>query len=248
MIRYLYLVISLLFLVGCSPPKKPVLYLAGDSTMANKPLEDNPERGWGQMLPSFFDSTMITIENHARNGRSTRSFRYEGRWDAIADKLKKGDYVVIQFGHNDDVITKTGRYSTPEEYRYNLTRFIKDTRGKGASPILCPPIVRRNFNEEGKLEPTHGEYPDIVREVAENLNVPLVDMHIKSRKLVSGLGVEKSKAIYLHIPPGNYTSLPDGKTDNTHFSEEGATTMAGMFIKGLKEIDHPLVSYLKRDE
>ncbi|MCF8359389.1 MAG: rhamnogalacturonan acetylesterase [Prolixibacteraceae bacterium] len=248
MIHKLLFFIPLLILVGCNQPEKPVLYLAGDSTMANKPLGNNPEKGWGQMLPAFFDTTKITIENHARNGRSTRSFRYEGLWDAIMNKLKTGDYVVIQFGHNDDVITKTGRYSTPEEYRYNLSRFINDTREKGASPILCPPIVRRNFNEEGNLEPTHGEYPDIVRDLAAALNVPLVDMHLKSRTLVCELGVEKSKAIYLHIPPGVYTSLPDGKTDNTHFSEKGATTMASMFIERLKEIDHPLTSYLKTNE
>jgi DNA sulfur modification protein DndE len=248
MIYKLLFFIPLLFLIGCNQSEKPVLYLAGDSTMADKPLDDNPERGWGQMLPIFFDSTMITIENHARNGRSTRSFIYEGRWDAITDKLKKGDYVLIQFGHNDDVITKTRRYSTPEEYRYNLSRFIKETREKGAFPILCPPIVRRNFNDESILEPTHGEYPDIVRDIASTLNVPLVDMHLKSQTLISELGAEKSKAIFLHIPPGMYTTLPNGKTDNTHFSEKGATTMAAMFVEGLKEIDHPLTSYLKRNE
>ena len=235
-------------MLACKPNTKPVLYLAGDSTMADKPLIDNPERGWGQIVPAFFDTTAIKIENHAKNGRSTRSFIYEGRWDSIMSKVKPDDFVVIQFGHNDDVITKTGRYSTPEEYTYNITKFVKETRQKGANPILCTPIVRRNFDENGQLQETHGVYPDLARDVAKKLNVPLIDMHLESKQLITDLGFEKSKEIYLHIPPGVYKSLPDGRADNTHFSEKGATTMAQLFVDGIKKMNHPLCEFLKNED
>jgi len=221
---------------------KPVLYLVGDSTMANKVLEDNPERGWGQLLPEFFNRDIV-IENHAMNGRSTRSFIYEGRWDSIMGKLKKGDYVVIQFGHNDKSIQKTERYCTPVEYRYNLTRFIKDVMSKGAHPILCTSIQRRKFDENGKFQDTHGDYPGYVRELAVKFNVTLVDMQKKSEKVIVEHGEEGSKKIFLHIEPGVYKSLPEGKTDNTHFSEYGARLMAGLFCEGLKEINSDLVKY-----
>lgn len=225
---------------------KPIVYLVGDSTMASKPLEDNPERGWGQLLPEFFNDEVL-IENHAMNGRSTRSFIYEGRWDSLMDKVKEGDYVIIQFGHNDESPKKTDRYCTPLEYKYNLTRFIKDVRSKGASPILCTSIERRKFDENGVFQNTHGDYPGYVRELAVQLNVPLVDMQKKSEKVIREHGMEGSKKIFLHIRPGEYKSLPEGKEDNTHFSENGARLMAGLFCEGLNEINHDLVKYLSTE-
>jgi len=225
---------------------KPVLYLVGDSTMANKVTDDNPERGWGQLLPEFFNNE-IAIENHAMNGRSTRSFIYEGRWDSLMNKLKKGDFVVIQFGHNDESIQKTERYSTPKEYQYNLTRFIKDVRSKGANPILCTSIQRRKFDENGNFQDTHGEYPGYVRELAVQLSVSLVDMQKKSEKVILERGEEGSKIIFLHIGAGVYKSFPDGKADNTHFSEYGARLMGGLFCEGLKEINSDLVKYFNQE-
>lgn len=224
-------------------PSRPVIWLVGDSTMADKPLGDNPERGWGQLLPEFFGNG-VTIENLAMNGRSSRSFIYEGRWDSLMKKLNKGDYVVIQFGHNDGVITKTDRYCSPVEYRYNLTRFVNDVRSKGANPILCTSIQRRKFDENGKSQDTHGEYPGYVRSIATQLSVPLVDMQKKSEEVIVEHGMEGSKKIFLHISPGEYKSLPEGKEDNTHFSEYGARLMARLFCDGLKEINHDLVKYL----
>ncbi|HPR33704.1 MAG TPA: rhamnogalacturonan acetylesterase [Prolixibacteraceae bacterium] len=244
----LIVVFSLLVLIACNEPPKPVIYMAGDSTMADKPLEGNPERGWGQLLPSLMDTSSICIENHAKNGRSTRSFIYEGRWDSLIGKVRPNDYVVIQFGHNDDVVTKTGRYTLPGEFRYNLVKFVRDVREKGASPILCTPIVRRKFNESGQLEETHGVYPDVVREVASAMNVPLADLHERSKVLVTEQGDDASKALYLHIPPGQYPTCPNGKADDTHFSETGARTWAGIFLEELKKIHHPLTAYTKRNE
>jgi DNA sulfur modification protein DndE len=137
-------------------------------------------------------------------------------------KLRKGDYVVIQFGHNDEGIQKYDRYCTPVEYRYNLTRLIKDVRSKGAKPILCTSIQRRKFDDNGVFHDTHGDYPKYVRELAAQLSVPLIDMQKKSEKAIMEHGVEDSKKIFLHINPGQYKSIPEGKADNTHFSEYGA--------------------------
>ncbi len=219
--------------------------MIGDSTMANKPVEDNPERGWGMMLHEFFNSSVI-IENHAVNGRSTRSFLYENRWQPIVDKLKKGDYVIIQFGHNDESKEKKERYTTPDEYRHNLARFVNETKAARAHPILCTPIMRRRFDENGKFYDTHGVYPDVVRELADSLKVPLVDMHLKSEQLIKSMGAEGSKKLFLFIEPGEYASLPEGKEDNTHFSEFGARAMAQLFVDGITELKLPLANRLRK--
>ncbi|MGE4287584.1 MAG: rhamnogalacturonan acetylesterase [Salinivirgaceae bacterium] len=229
---------------GCQQKEQPTLYLIGDSTMANKEKLYLPERGWGQALPSYF-SDELHIENHAKNGRSTRSFIYQGRWDSVYNHLQPGDFVMIQFGHNDGSIKKTERYATPEEYQYNLKKFINETRAKKASPILCTPIVRRKFDEEGKYMESHGEYPDLVRQVAEQANVPLLEMHLKSRYLLEKLGAEESKALYLHISPNTIDSLPEGLTDNTHFSELGSHNMAQIAADEIREKVPQLAKYLK---
>jgi lysophospholipase L1-like esterase len=234
--------VSFAFLAGTQ--KSPVLYLIGDSTMADKEKLYLPERGWGQLLPELFTNEII-IENHAKNGRSTRSFIYEGRWDSVSNKFNQGDFVIIQFGHNDASIAKTERYATPVEYEYNLRKFVKETRLKNAIPILATSIVRRNFNENNEFTDTHGEYPDIVRRIAADMNVPLLDMHQKSMELVSDLGSEKSKELYLHIMPNQYDSLPDGKIDNTHFSEFGALEMAKIAASEIKMKVPKLANYLK---
>ncbi len=220
------------------------IYMIGDSTMADKPTEDNPERGWGQMFPMFFDST-VTISNHAKNGRSTRTFLSENRWQPIVDMLKSNDYVIIQFGHNDQSKEKVDRYTPPEDYRNNLIKFVTETRQKNAQPILCTPIVRRRFDENGKFYDIHGVYPEIVRDVAAEYKVPLIDMHKKSEKLIVELGPDSSKQIFLWVERGKYSSLPDGKQDNTHFSEFGAIKMAELAAEGLREIKLDLAEHLK---
>ncbi len=232
------------FLVLASCNKTPVLYLAGDSTMADKPTESEPEKGWGQMLPQFFDSTIL-LENHAMNGRSTRSFRYEGRWDSIMNKVRKGDYVIIQFGHNDESESKVGRHAPPAEYAYNLTQYVNDVRSHGATPILATPVVRRRFDENGQFYDLHGVYPDIVRELAGKYDVPLLDMHKSSEQMLIELGEEKSKEVFLHVPPGQYPRFPDGVEDNTHFNEYGATRMAELAVEGIRQLDIDLKDHLK---
>jgi DNA sulfur modification protein DndE len=244
-IRQPIVLVALLLLAMTTPREgKITVYMIGDSTMANKPVDDNPERGWGQMFPSFFDS-MVRVENHAKNGRSTRSFLRENLWQPVVEKLQPGDYVFIQFGHNDEKPEKVDRYTPPEDYRTNLIKFVTETLQRKANPILCTPIMRRRFDERGTFYDEHGVYPDIVRQVAKEYNVPLIDMHRKSEKLIVGAGPEGSKKIFLWIEPGVYKSLPNGREDNTHFSEYGATQVAELAVEGIKELNLDLAKRLK---
>ena len=207
--------------------------------------QKNPEHGWGQMLPLFFDDN-VTVKNAAVNGRSSKSFIDEGRWDAVLKDLKPDDYVFIQFGHNDQKNKDPKRYTNPYTgYRRNLVKYVNDTRAKGAIPVLFSSIVRRNFNEFGVLEDTHGAYPFMARYVADKMNVPFVDMQLKSEDLVLSLGQEKSKEIYMWIKPGQYEMYPEGRQDNTHFTEKGATEMARLAVEGLKENKLELTKFLK---
>jgi DNA sulfur modification protein DndE len=221
------------------------IFMIGDSTMADKPVEDNPERGWGQMLHMFFDGSVVVL-NHAKNGRSTRSFLQENRWQPVVVQLKKGDYVFIQFGHNDQSKEKVDRYTSPEDFKKNLIKFVEETKNKQAQPILCTPIMRRRFDDNGKFYDVHGVYPDIVREVASEYKIPLVDMHRKSEKIIVQAGEEGSKKIFLWIKPSKYKSIPDGKQDNTHFSEYGAKIMAELAVDGIKELKLGLADHLKK--
>ncbi|MEO6731818.1 MAG: glycosyl hydrolase family 28 protein [Ferruginibacter sp.] len=236
--------ISLSGLAFLLPPKKPTLFLTGDSTCANKPLDENPERGWGQLLPRFFTDE-ISIQNHAVNGRSTKSFISEHRWDTVMSRLQPGDYVMIQFGHNDQKVEDSTR-SAPAHglYRENLIRFVKDIRSKGANPILITPVMRRKFDAAGKFVDQHGDYPGVVKEVAALLSVPVIDLHKSSEARIVKEGVENSKRLFLHIPDNHFKNFK-GKEDNTHFSEYGAATMASLVCQGIKDLKLPLVNYLK---
>ena len=230
--------------VGRSGEARITIFMIGDSTMADKPLEDNPERGWGQLFGERFDSS-VTIENHAMNGRSTRSFLAEDRWRPVLERLKEGDYLLIQFGHNDEKKEKVDRYTPPEEYRKNLVKFVTEAAGRRARPVLCTPIMRRRFDTAGRFYDEHGVYPDIVREVAAALNVPLIDMHRTSERVIRDLGPEGSKRIFLWIKPGEYRSLPEGRQDDTHFSPYGARLMAGLAAEGIRQLKLDLGQHLR---
>jgi lysophospholipase L1-like esterase len=226
--------------------QKTTIYTIGDSTMANKTKPDeNPERGWGQMLPLFFNDNII-IDNRAVNGRSTRSFIDEKRWDAIYKVLKPGDYVFIQFGHNDQKEKDSTRYTNPHTaYRHNLIRFVNETRAKGAIPILFSSIVRRNFNEQGVLISTHGDYPLETRLVAQEYKVPFIDMEYYSELLEQSYGPEKSKQLHLHYKAGEIPYYKEDKADNTHLCVKGATEIAKIAIEELKKTNLDLVKYIK---
>lgn len=222
------------------------IYLAGDSTMAQKLPEERPETGWGEMLGSFFQDGKITIDNRAQNGRSTRTFIEEKRWQAIVEQLKEGDYVFIQFGHNDESKEKVDRYTPPADYRNNLVRFISDVRVRKAFPVLLTPVMRRRFDKDGTLQDTHGEYPDIVRGVAMEYRVPLIDMHRSSAKALQQYGPEESRKLFLQLKPNENANYPKGIEDNTHFNPVGATVMAGLAVDGIRQQKLGLAKYLKK--
>ena len=230
---------------GCTQ-QNITIHTIGDSTMANKPNpEENPERGWVQMLPLFFEKDVI-IENHAVNGRSTRSFRDLGHWLPIYAKLKKGDYVFIQFGHNDGKITDSTRYTNPHSsYRNNLIRYVNEAREKGAIPVLFSSIARRKFNEQGVLLDSHGDYTLETRLVAQELNVAFIDLQYYTELLEESYGVEESKKLHLHFNPGENSYLPNGLIDNTHLSVLGATEIARLAANQIKIKVPDLAQYIK---
>ena len=214
--------------------------------MANKPLaNDNPERGWGQMLPQFLTDNVV-FDNRAVNSRSTKSFKDLKLWESVYNSLKKGDHVFIQFGHNDGKVTDSTRYTNPHTaYRYNLIRFVTETREKGATPIIFSSITRRNFNEQGVLISTHTDYPLDARLVAQEYNVPFIDMEYYTELLEMKFGPEKSKQLHLQYKAGENSFFPEGKEDNTHLNVKGATEIAKIAITELKKTKLDLVKYIK---
>ena len=239
-------ILLLLISLNCLA-QKPTIYGIGDSTMANKIKPDeNPERGWGQMLPLFFNDN-ITIDNRAVNGRSTRSFIAEKRWDVIYKILKPGDYVFIQFGHNDAKEKDSLRYTNPHTaYRHNLIRFVKESREKGATPIIFSSIARRNFNENGVLISTHGDYTMEARLVAQEYNVTFIDLEYYTELLEQSYGPEKSKQLHLHYKAGEIPYYKEDKADDTHLNIKGATEIAKIAIEELEKTKIDLVKYLRK--
>ena len=238
-----------LSLVSCKKEIQPIsIYTIGDSTMADKPNPDeNPERGWCQLLPKFLTDNAV-VKNHAVNGRSTRSFIAEGKWNAVKEQLKKGDYVFIQFGHNDQKYKDPKRYTNPETaYRNNLIKFVEETREKGANPVLFTSIVRRKFNEHGTLIDTHKGYPLQVRIVAKEMNVPLIDLQYLTEQLEEQYGVEASKKLHLHYAPNEILYYPEGKADDTHLSVLGATEVSKLAINQLEEKIEGFKAYIKKE-
>lgn len=213
--------------------KKIKVWLIGDSTMSQKAVRAFPEAGWGMPFSWFFDSTVV-VDNRAQNGRSTKSFMKEGRWDAVMKEMNEGDWVLIQFGHNDEVPTKKNA-TTEDEFRNNLKKYVTDTREKKANPILITAVARRKFDAAGNLEDTHKVYSAIVRSVAAEMNVPLIDLDAKSQALLRQMGPDQSRLLYLHLEPGENPNYPDGKVDDTHFNEFGARKMAQIVLASIRE-------------
>lgn len=233
--KILLLSLAIFTLAFILPEKKKIkIFLAGDSTIAIKEKRYYPETGWGMPFVYFWDST-VTVVNKAKNGRSTSSFRNEGLWKQIMDEASEGDYVFIQFGHNDEVSTKK-TFTTETEFSNNLTAYITETRTKQATPILLTPVARRKFDSTGKIEGTHEVYSQIVRDVAAKEKVALIDLDRKSQALLQSFGVENSKLLFLQLKKGEHPNYPDGKEDNTHFSELGARLMAEIVLKEIKEL------------
>ena len=226
-------ILCLLAITAMAPPAgKITVYLIGDSTMADKRASAFPETGWGTPFKTFFDSSVV-IDNRAKNGRSTRTFISENLWQPIARQLKEGDYVFIQFGHNDEAKEKTDRYAPPEEYKANLKKFVEETRRKKAIPVLLSPVTRRRFDEEGRIRETHAAYSPLVRAVAEETKTTFIDLDEKSRELLGQFGKDNSKLLFLQLEPGEHPNYPEGRDDNTHFNELGALKIAQLVLQDI---------------
>lgn len=223
------------------------LFMIGDSTMADKDLTGgNPERGWGQALPSYFGEE-VRIDNHAQNGRSSKSFIDEGRWHKVISQVRTGDYVFIQFGHNDEKANPKRHTDPGTTFDANLRRFVNDTRAKGGIPVLFNSIVRRHF-EGDTLRDTHGAYLESPRRVGRELGVTFIDLNLLTHRLVEGLGPEASKKLFMWVEPGTVAAIPQGHEDNTHLNTYGAHLIAGLAADAIAEALPELAKYIHRPE
>ncbi|MBO9700104.1 MAG: T9SS type A sorting domain-containing protein [Sporocytophaga sp.] len=216
------------------------IYLIGDSTVCNYAASAYPMTGWGQMLPYFFNSTNVKIDNRAIGGRSSRSFYEEGRWTTVKNALTAGDYLFIQFGHNDRDFSKTERYTSVEDYKKFLTIYVNESRAKGAIPVLISPMVMNAWSNgtlRNVFTETGNNYRGGMLEVATALNVPFIDLNMKSWNLFKGLGQNYiTRFVYHTYPAGEYPNYRDGITDGTHFQEMGAIENARMIVQGISEL------------
>ena len=225
----------------------PTVYFVGGSTTSYYPPNRYPRMGWGQAMSRFF-SPEVRFSNQAAEGRSTKSFRDEGRWQVVLDSLKPGDYVFIQFGHNDQKDYRPKLYTEPFSSFYdNLCRFVAETQEKQATPILVTSINRRKFSKIGRIKNTLGLYPAAMRKVAHQLDVPLVDLHAASETLFNNLGPEESKRLFMWLEPGDSENYPEGVQDDTHLTERGAVAMAKLAVAFLQQQNVDLIGYLATD-
>ena len=235
------------------------IFIIGDSTAANKDTTGGKqERGWGMALQSCFDENIV-VDNHAVNGRSSLSFINEGRWNKVLERLKPGDYVIIQFGHNDEK-PKADRHTDPgSTFDYNLAKFVRETREHGGIPVLMNSVVRRNFfvqapdcDDDEKLRTTtyqdgvkmiegdslidtHGLYRVAPRDVDRRMHCHFVDANQITHDLEQGLGREASKKLHMWFLPGEEPSVPKGRQDNTHYNVYGAQVVARLLADALCE-------------
>ncbi len=241
--KYFWIATFFILSAFALPPKNKIkIFLAGDSTMSVKEVKAYPETGWGMPFVHFFDST-VTVDNRAKNGRSTRTFISEGLWKKLINDVNENDYVFIQFGHNDESKEKTERYSSPEEYKNNLTKFITETIAKKATPVLLTPVSRRRF-KEGKTIETHEVYSKLVKELSQQLKIPIIDLDKKSMELYQQYGEETSKLFFLQLQPGEHPNYPEGKIDNTHFNELGARKVAQIVLAEIKTLGLSLTDHI----
>jgi lysophospholipase L1-like esterase len=218
--------------VSVQPADPSVLrvFLAGDSTVCDQNHE--PYVGWGQALPLFF-GPKVAVANHAESGRALRSFKGERRFDKVLSQLRAGDFVLIQFGHNDqkEKGEGVGAFTT---YANSLREYVAAIRAKGAKPVLITAVARRRFDEQGKVFESLGDFPEAVRRVAKELTVPLIDLNATSKQVYQALGVEPSKLALLHYPANTFPGQTAPLRDDTHFSAYGAYEMARCAVEGIR--------------
>lgn len=222
------------------------IYIIGDSTACNYGEDRYPRTGWGQVLQKFFDETKVKISNRAISGRSSKSFYEEKAWDSVLKEIKEGDYVFIQFGHNDEKKEDITRFTEPfTTFKDYLKIYINQTRTKGAIPVLLTPIHRNKWSG-GQIVDTHKDYLIAIRELAKEENVSLIDIADKTKKLFESLGEKNMNQVFLILPKGKYKNYPEGVNDNTHLQEKGAIKVANLVIEGIKEINLEIASTIKK--
>ena len=270
--RILLALTVLLVLTSMTQDRVTTIFIIGDSTAAKKDLsKGEPERGWGMALQCYFDPAWVRVDNHAVNGRSSKSFIAEGRWDKVLSLLRPGDYVIIQFGHNDEK-PKPDRHTDPgSTFDYNLARFVRETRERGGIPVLMNPVVRRNFAKKAvkndddevlrattfkdggqvvegdSLIDTHKLYAVAPRDVAQRMNCLFVDATRITHDLEQSLGAEGSKKLHMWYRPGEHPAIPAGRQDNTHYNIYGAHEVARRLADALCE-QVPLLSKYRADD
>ena len=220
------------------------VFLCGNSTVVDQ--EEEPWASWGQMITRWF-SPQVAIANFAESGLSCTSFLAQLRLDKILTQLKKGDYVIVEFGHNDEKEKKAGDgawYS----YSRNLKIFADRVREAGGEIIFCTPTARRFFNDDHKtIRNTHGDYPEAMKTVARRENIPVIDLTRMSTQFYETLGEEGSKKSLVHYPANTFPGQDKALADNTHFNPFGAWEIAKMIVMGMKQINSPLVYSLQAD-
>lgn len=218
--------------IHITPARNPItVYLAGNSTVTDQTTE--PYTSWGQMLPRFFEPAVVAVANHAESGETLLAFRAQNRLDRILELIKPGDYLFIEFAHNDQ---KPGpNYLEPfTTFQATLSEYIAAARSRGAIPVLVTPIHRRNFDDSGQIVNTHGDYPEAVRRTALEQGVAMIDLHAMSEAFYEALGVEGSKKSLVHYPAGTYPGQDEALADNTHHNAYGAYELAKMVVEGIR--------------
>ncbi len=244
--NFIILIALLIGFVACeNQPQHINIFIAGDSTAQTQNPEKTVMRGWGQVFQSYFDTT-VTVQNRAMGGRSTKTFISEERWQKILDDIQPNDYVIIQFGHND-ASTRPERHASYPDYKQNLITMVNQAREKQANPILATSIVMRTFKGRSLVDDRLLGYPAITRQVADSLNVPMIDAYVKTRDMIIMMGDSASKSLYMWVEPGIDKNRPDGSQDDTHLQEPGAHAVAKIIAEEIKKqnlkdlADHVLI-------
>lgn len=221
------------------------IFLCGNSTVVDQPYE--PWASWGQMIPRWFGPE-VSISNNAESGLTAASFLGSYRLDKILTMMKKGDYVICEFGHNDQKEKMAGAGAW-YNFSYNLKVFIDKVRAKGGNIIFVTPTQRRRFDDatHSKILETHGDYPDAMRAVAKREGVPVIELHDMTRTFFEALGYENSKKALVHYPANTFPGQDKPLADNTHFNPYGAYEIAKMVVMGMKQLNLPIVKYLRSD-
>lgn len=219
----------------------PTVFLCGNSTVVDQDYE--PWASWGQMIPRFFNDK-VCFANYAESGESANTFIAAGRLKKILTQMKAGDYIFIEFGHNDQKQKGPG-IGAYYSYMTNLKIFIDEAKARGAYPVLITPTQRRSFGSDGKIIDTHLDYPDAMRWLASKEKIPLIDLHQMTRILYEAMGVEESKKAFVHYPAGSYPNQTKDFADNTHFNPYGAYQIAKCVIEGMKSLNLPIIQYLR---